>query len=194
MLKVDDIQAITHYCRALGNSGRKAARVFQRSRNTVARVLKDGAEGIWPGEVRHRKPQVLLDEHQRFVDEVLLGREGGPVWGKQKHNGLSITNLLREHHGYTGSVSQVRRYIQRRRGELGLLPRGEVTLDRLKEANGLCEVDWTEVKVYLAGVFTTIWLLVARLRFSGALYVRGYRATDTECLLDGLQRAFEWFG
>ena len=194
MLKVDDVQAITHYCRALGNSGRKAARVFQRSRNTVARVLKDGAEGIWPGEVRHRKPQVLLDEHQRFVDEVLLGREGGPVWGKQKHNGLSITNLLREHHGYTGSVSQVRRYIQRRRGELGLLPRGEVTLDRIKEANGLCEVDWTEVKVYLAGVFTTIWLLVARLRFSGALYVRGYRATDTECLLDGLQRSFEWFG
>lgn len=194
MLKVDDVQAITDYCRGLGNSVRKAARVFQRSRNTVARVLKEGVEGIRPGEVRRRTPQVLLEEHQRYVDDVLLGRAGGPVWGKQKHNGLSITNLMREHHGYAGSVSQVRRYIQRRRGELGLLPRGDVTLDRVKEANGLCEADWTEVKVYLAGVFTTIWLLVVRLRFSGAHYVRGYRATDTECLLDGLQRAFEWFG
>lgn len=194
MLKVDDIDAITNYCRVLGNSARKAAGVFQRSRNTIARVLNEGVEGLRPGDIRRRKPQVLLDEHQRYIDGVLLGREGGAVWGKQKHNGLSITNLLREHHGYSGSVSQVRRYIQRRRGELELLPRGEVTLDRVKEANGLCEADWTQVKVYLAGVFTTIWLLVVRFRFSGALYVRGYRATDTECLQDGLQRAFEWFG
>ena len=193
MLKVDDVQAVTDYCRVLGHSARKAARVFQRSRNTIARVLKEGVEGIRSGEVRRRKPQVLLAEHQRYIDEVLLGREGGAVWGKQKHNGLSITNLLREHRAYAGSVSQVRRYIQRRRGELGLLPRGEVTLDRVKEANALCEADWTQVKIYLAGVFITIWLLVVRFRFSGALYVRGYRATDTECLLDGLQRAFEWF-
>jgi len=194
MLKVDDVQAITDYCRGLGHSARKAARVFQRSRNTIARVLKEGAEGLRAGDVRRRKPQVLLEEHQRYIDEVLLGREGGPVWGKQKHNGLSITNLLRTHHDYRGSVSQVRRYLQRRRGELGLLPRGEVTLDRVKDATGLCEADWTQVKICLAGVFVTIWLLVVRMRFSGAQFVRGYRATDTECLLDGLQRAFEWFG
>ena len=194
MLKVEDVQAITNYCRGLGKSARQAATVFRRSRNTIARVLKEGAERLLSGEVRRRKPQVLLDEHQRYVDDVLLGREGGPVWGKQKHNGISITNLLREHRDYTGSVSQVRRYIQRRRGELGLLPKGDVTLDRVKEANGLCEADWTEVKIYLGGVFTTIWLLVVRFRFSGAHFVRGYRATDTESLLDGLQRAFEWFG
>jgi transposase len=194
MLKVDDVQAVTDYCRALGHSARKAARVFQRSRNTIARVLKEGVEGIRAGEVRRRKARVLLEEHQRYIEEVLLGREGGAVWGKQKHNGLSIANLLREHHSYEGSVSQVRRYIQRRRGELGLLPRGGVTLDRVKEANGLCEADWTQVKIHLAGVFTTIWLVVVRFRFSGAQFVRGYRATDTESLLDGLQRAFEWFG
>jgi len=194
MLKVDDVQAITDYCRALGNSARRAARVFQRSRNTIARVLKEGVEGLRSGDLRRRKPQVLLEEHRTYIDDVLLGREGGAVWGKQKHNGLSITNLLREHRSYSGSVSQVRRYIQRRRGELGLLPRGDVTLDRVKEANGLCEADWTQVKIYLGGVFTTIWLLVVRLRYSGAEFVRGYRATDTECLLDGLQRAFEWFG
>ena len=45
--------------------------------------------------MRRRKPQVLLEEHQRCIDDVLLGREGGAVWGKQKHNGVSITNLLR---------------------------------------------------------------------------------------------------
>lgn len=194
MLKVEDVQAITNYCRELGKSARQAAQVFRRSRNTIARVLKEGAAGLLPGAARRRKPQVLLDEHQRFVDAVLLGREGGPVFGKQKHNGISITNLLRTCRGYTGSVSQVRRYIQRRRGELGLFPRGDVTLDRVKEATGLCEADWTEVKIYLNGVFTTIWLLVVRFRFSGAHFVRGYRATDTECLLDGLQRAFDWFG
>ena len=193
MLKMDDVQAVTDYCRALGHSARKAARVFQRSRNTIARVLKEGIEGIRPGEIRRREPKVLLEKHQIYTDEVLLGLEGGAVYGKQKHNGLSITNLLREHCGYTGSVSQVRRYIQRRRGELGLLPRGDVTLDRVKDANGLCEADWTEVKIFLAGVFITIWLLVVRFRFSGALFVRGYRATDTESLLDGLQHAFEWF-
>jgi transposase len=193
MLKVENVQAITDYCRGLGKSARQAARVFRVSRNTVARVLREGVEGIRPGDVRRRRPQVLLEEHQRYIDEVLLGREGGPVWGKQRHNGLSIANLLREHRGYAGSVSQVRRYIQRRRGDLGLLPRGDVTLDRVKEPRALAEADWTEVKIYLGGVFTTIWLLVVRFRFSGAHFVRGYRATDTESLLDGLQRAFEWF-
>jgi len=194
MLKVEDVQGIMDYCRRLGKSAREAARVFQRSRNTVARVLRDGAAGMGPGEVRRRRPKVLLEEHQRYVDDVLLGREGGLVWGKQKHNGLSIANLLRTHKGYTGSVSQVRRYIQRRRGELGLLPRGEVTLDRLKEASGLCEADWTEVRIILNGALTKVWLLAVRLRFSGAHFVRAYRATDMACLTDGLQRAFEWLG
>jgi hypothetical protein len=194
MLKVENIQAITNYCRVLGHSVRQAARVFQRSRNTIAKVLKDGVEGLRHEGVRRREARVLLEEHERYIDDVLLGRAGGMVWGKQKHNGLSITNQLREQLGYGGSVSQVRRYIQRRRGELGLLPKGEVTLDRVKEANGLCEADWTEVKIYLAGAFLTIWLLVVRFRFSGMLYVRGYRATDTASFLDGLQKAFEWFG
>lgn len=193
MLRVDDIQAITAYCRVAGNSIRKAAKVFRRSRNTIARVLETGMARLQDGYVRRRKSQVLLDEHREFVDGVLLGREGGVVCGKQKHNGISITNMLRERCDYQGSVSQVRRYIKQRRAELGIL-RGDVTLDRVKEAKGLCEADWTEVKIFLNGTLITIWLLVARFRYSGAHYVRAYRAQDTECLLDGLQRAFEWFG
>ncbi len=193
MLKVEDVHGITDYCRVLGHSAREAARVFQRSRNTIAKALKEGIEGFRHREVQRREPRVLLAEHQRYIDDVLEGREGGVQWGKQKHNGLSIANHLREHLGYEGSVSQVRRYLHRRRGELGVV-RGEVSLDRVKEPTGLCEADWTEVKIYLAGVLTSVWLFVMRFRFSGALYVRGYRAMDTESLLDGLQRGFEWFG
>ena len=140
MLKVDDVQAIIDYCRLQGHSARKAARVFRRARNTIQRILKEGAEALRGGP-RQRSPQVLLEDHRQLIDDILLGREGGLVWGKQKHNGLSITNLLREQKGYEGSVSQVRRYIQQRRGVLGLLPRGEVTLDRVREATGLCEAD-----------------------------------------------------
>jgi hypothetical protein len=71
---------------------------------------------------------------------------------------------------------------------------GEVALDRVKEPTGLCEADWTQVKIYLGSVLTSLWLFVMRFRFSGALYVRGYRAMDIESLLDGLQRGFESFG
>jgi len=39
MLKVEDVQAISDYCRCQGRSSREAARVFQRSRNTVSKVL-----------------------------------------------------------------------------------------------------------------------------------------------------------
>jgi len=49
MLKVDDVRAITIYCRVLGNSARQTARVFQRSCDTIARVLKEGAMGLLPG-------------------------------------------------------------------------------------------------------------------------------------------------
>ena len=193
MLKVEDVHGIVEYCRLLGHSAREAARVFQRSRNTVAKVLKEGVEGFRRGEVRRREPRVLLSKHQGYIDDVLLGRAGGVQWGKQKHNALTIVNHLRGQLDYTGSVSQVRRYIQRRRGELGVL-RSEVALDRVKEPTGLCESDWTQVKVYLGSVLTSVWLFVMRFRFSGALFVRGYRAMDIESLLDGLQRGFEHFG
>ena len=82
MLKVEDVQAITDYCRVLGHSAREAARVFQRSRNTVAKVLKEGVEGFRhpAGAGRRRKPRVLLPDHQHYIDEVLLGRAGGVQW------------------------------------------------------------------------------------------------------------------
>lgn len=193
MLKVEDVHGIVDYCRVLGHSVREAARVFQRSRNTVAKVLREGVEGFRHGEVRRREPRVLLSRHRGYIDDVLLGREGGLEWGKQKHNAITIANHLCGQMEYTGSVSQVRRYLQRRRGELGVF-RGEVALDRVKEPTGLCEADWTQVKIYLGSVLTSVWLFVMRFRYSGALYVRGYRAMDIESLLDGLQRGFEWFG
>lgn len=193
MLKVEDVQGISDYCRVLGHSAREAARVFQRSRNTVAKVLREGVEGFRHGEGHRRRPRVLLARHRRYVDDVLTGREGGLQWGKQKHNAITITNHLRGQMDYVGSVSQVRRYIQRRRAELGVWC-GDVALDRVKEPTGLCESDWTQVKVYLNSVLTSVWLFVMRFRFSGALYVRGYRAMDIESLLDGLQRGFESFG
>lgn len=194
MLKVEDVEAITDYCRVQWNSARKAARVFQHSRNTISKVLKEGVEGFRHKKGWRRQPRILLEGHQSYIDGVLLGREGGLQIGKQKHNGITITDHLRAELDYEGSVSQVRRYMQRRRGELGLLPRGEVTLDRVKEPNGICEADWTQVKIFLAGALTTIWLFVMRFRFSGAHFVRGYRAIDAESLRDGLQRGFEWFG
>jgi len=48
---------------------------------------------------------------------------------------------------------------------------------------------------HLSGaILTSICLFVMPFRFSGALFVRGYGASDTECLLDGLRRGFGWFG
>ena len=52
MLKVEDVRGITDYCRVLGHNARDAARMFQRSRNTVAKVLKDGVEGFRGTEMR----------------------------------------------------------------------------------------------------------------------------------------------
>ncbi len=193
MLKVEDIQGIAEYCRVLGHSAREASRVFQRSRNTVAKVLKEGVEGFRHREVHRRKSRVLFPVHQHYIDDVLEGRKGGVQVGKQKHNALTITNHLRSELDYAGSVSQVRRYISRRRSELGIY-RGEVSLDRVRQLEGLCEADWTEVKVHLGSALTSVWLFVMRFRFSGALFVRAYRAMDTESLLDGLQRGFEHFG
>ena len=193
MLKVEDIQGIGEYCRVLGHSAREASRVFHRSRNTVAKVLKQGVEGFRHREVRRRKPRVLLPVHQRYIDDMLEGRKGGLQVGKQKHNALTVANHLRSELDYIGSVSQVRRYIRRRRSELGIC-RGEVSLDRVREPQGLCEADWTEVKVYLGSALISVWLFVMRFRFSGALFVRAYRAMGTESLLDGLQCGFEHFG
>lgn len=108
MLKVEDVQGIAEYCRVQGHSGRQAARVFRHSRNTIAKVLREGLSGFERSEIRRRAPRVVLTEHQNYMDDVLQGRQGGLQWGKQKHNALTIVNHLCENLDYKGSVSQVR--------------------------------------------------------------------------------------
>jgi len=73
MLKVDDVQAITDYCRALGNSARKAARVsggcfvMGQAAGTAA-ALAIGA-GVRPRELEIRALQDRLE-----ADGAYLGR------------------------------------------------------------------------------------------------------------------------
>lgn len=61
--------------------------------NTISKVLKEGMEGFRRKKGRRREPRVLLERHQSYIDGVLLGTEGGLQTGKQKHNGITISNV-----------------------------------------------------------------------------------------------------
>lgn len=73
---MDDVQAITDYCRGQGKSAHKAAEVFRRSRNMIARVLKRGVIRLRTESGRRRQPDVLLESYQDLIDDALLGRNG----------------------------------------------------------------------------------------------------------------------
>jgi transposase len=102
-----------------------------------------------------------------------------------------VTEILRDEHGYTGSVDLVRKRLAQ------LRPRPERAAQRTGYRPGqVLQVDWGEMptRPRIAGRERRVYALVFSLPFSGAATAHFSFDMTIESFLEGHVRAFEWLG
>jgi transposase len=182
VLTVDDYGAIRRAHRG-GKSIRQLAREFNLSRITVRKVLNQ-SEPI--STIRNRSAPKLGPFHG-IIDQILLDDETAPP--KQRHTAAQVCRRLGDEHGYRGGYAQVQRYIfKHRRGRREtFIPLGHLPGQRLEADFGHIHVDFPDGRRLVPFLVTT-WA------YSNCPFVLALPFERTEAILEGIVRAFEFFG
>jgi len=167
-----------------GLSGRKIARDFGISRDSVAKML---AYSEPPG---YRRTAVIkrpkLDAYADQIDQWLAEDKGRPR--KQRHTAKRIFERLRDECGFDGGYTIVKDYVrsQKRGSREMFVP--------LSHPPGHAQADFGEALVVIGGIEQKAYFFALDLPQSDACYVRAYPAANTEAWLDGHVHAFAFFG
>jgi transposase len=162
-----------------GLSQREIARRLGINRRTVARLMEAEEQ---PRYERQRSGS-MLDPLEGVLRELL--RE----WPEIK--APRVTEILREDHGYAGSVDLVRRRLAQ------LRPREVRPAQRTGYRPGqVLQLDWGEMptRPKLAGRERRVYALVATLPYSGAQTAHFSFDLTAESFLEGHVRIFDWLG
>lgn len=170
-------------------SQRAAAKILGISRNTIRKYWR-GEAVPWERQSYERDASVLTSEVIRFITGCLDEDDREHV-RKQRHTARRIYNRLVEECGFTGSESSVRKVVQKMKAERG----GNEAYVPLRFVPGAAmQVDWGEATIYFGAERIGVNLFCARLCYSCAPFVIAYRRQNLESFLDGMIRAFQYFG
>lgn len=191
VLEVDQVLR----CKRLHAQGvgiRAIARMLEISRGTVRSYLRGDRQ---PGEYRmtSRRAQPVRDALRERVLELLVEEQRNQTPRKQRLTAARIHRLL-VGVGETASESVVRRLVRELRDELrDPLEHAYLTLEY--EPGRDAQVDFFEAEVlnrHLGRV--KCFVLLVRACFSTRTYAYAAPNQTREALLEGLMRAFEYFG
>jgi transposase len=132
-----------------------------------------------------------LGPYRPLIDEWLIADREAPR--KQRHTAKRVWQRLVDEHGVEVSERQVRRYVHRRRRELGE-PVDEVFVPQVHEPGVEAEVDWGEAIVEIAGVRRKVYLFLMRACYSGAAFVIAFERATQQAFLEAHVEAFHFFG
>jgi transposase len=182
VITVDDYGAIRR-ARRDGKSIRQIAREFNLSRITVRKALKHSE----PTPTTRNRSAPKLGPFQGIIDQLLVDDETAPP--KQRHTSAQVFRRLRDEHGYRGGYAQVQRYLlkHRRRERETFIPLGHLPGQRLEADFGHISVDFPEGRRQIPFLVTT-WA------YSNYPFVLALPFERTEAILEGMVRAFEFFG
>ena len=188
MTKVELFEIIRkeHYLH--GKSVRELSRDHQIHRRTVRQAL----ENAMPPSRKppERDPPVLTLGLRAVVDRWL--KEDRKVHRKQRHTGRRVFQRLTREEGYGGAESTVRRYVGRRRRELGVT--GEAYCPQHRLAGDEAEMDWYEADVDFPWGRERVQFFEMRACFSGREFHRAYPRQTQQALMEGHVKSFEHFG
>lgn len=188
MTKVELFEAIRRDKHLHGKSIRQIAQERHVHRRTVRQALDSAIPR--PRKPLERTSVVFTPQMQGLVDDWLLADRTAPR--KQRHTARRIYQRLRQELGYQGSESAVRRYVGRRRREIGLSHQAFVPLTHMPAAEA--EVDWFEVEVDLPTGRQTVHLFMMRACFSGREFVMAFPRQTQQAFLEAHVAAFAYFG
>lgn len=162
-----------------GHSQREIARRVGINRRTVSRLLASEQ----PPRYERAPGGLKVDPFEPAICRVLA------EWPEIK--APRLRELLRDEHGYDGSVDLVKRRLRE------LRPRSERPAQRTGYRPGqVLQLDWAEMpsRPKVAGRERRVYALIASLPYSGAQTAHFSFDMKLESFLEGHVRAFEWLG
>lgn len=167
-----------------GLSGRKIARDFGISRDSVSKMLAYSEPPGYRRTAPIKRPK--LDAFTTQIDQWLSEDKVRPR--KQRHTAKRIFERLRDECNFTGGYTIVKDYVRiKTRGSKEMFV-------PLSHPAGHAQADFGEALVVIGGVEQKACFFAFDLPHSDACYIRAYPAANTEAWLDGHVHAFAFFG
>ncbi len=174
--------------RVYGKGVREISREYGHHRSTIRKALA----GTEPGYQRSKTPDCpAMDVFSQIVERWLLEDRGRPK--KQRHTAKRVYDRLAEEHGFQGGESTVRRWVRRKKRELGF-ETAEAMVPLCPEVGKEAEIDWGAFQVIMRGVPIQAKLFCMRSRYSGKSFARAYPLERQEMFFDGHIHGFSYFG
>ncbi|MFC8660806.1 IS21 family transposase [Streptomyces sp. NPDC057199] len=175
----------------------ESMRALERKYGVTYRTVRKAVNSAWPEPRKKLPPRATaIDPYKFVIDQMLRADLDAPR--KQRHTVTRIFHRLVEENGAEDiSYQMVRRYVADRKPEIlaasGKAP-VEAFVPQSHQPGMEAEVDFGDVKVWLAGELVTCYLFSFRLSYSGKAVHRVFASCGQEAFFEGHVHALQTLG